>query len=71
VPAWEVCAGLVRPEHGIGMSNGVKMFQGLALPVSIGGEAIRMAAFDQDPVGVLNLVERGVWGQPQGCITGL
>jgi hypothetical protein len=52
------------------MSNGVKMFQGLALPVSIGGEAIRMAAFDQDPVGVLNLVERGVWGQPQGCITG-
>jgi len=70
VPAWEVCAGLVRPEHGIGMSNGVKMFQGLALPVSIGGEAIRMPAFYQGPVGVFNVVELGAWGKSQSRITG-
>jgi hypothetical protein len=46
------------------------MFQGLALSVSIGGEAIRMPAFYQGSIGVLNVVERGVWGKSQGCITG-
>ena len=66
----KVCSGLVRPEHSIGVRNGIKMFQGLALPVSIGGEAIRMPAFYQGPVGVLNLVARGVWGKSQGCIAG-
>jgi hypothetical protein len=60
----------VRPEHGIGVRNGIKMFQGLALPVSIGGEAIRMPAFYQGPVGVLNLVVLGIWGKPQDLITG-
>src|SRR5262245_66055659 len=30
VPACEVCGGLVRPEHGIGLRNGMKTFQGLA-----------------------------------------
>ena len=53
------------------MSNSVKMFQGLALPISIGGKAIRMPVFYQSPVGVLNLIERSIGGKPQGFITGL
>jgi len=49
----------------------MKTFQGLALLVNISGKAIRMPAFHQGPVSVLNLVELGVWGKPQGLITGL
>jgi len=41
----EVCGSSVRSEHGISARHGVKMFQGLALLVRIGGKAIRMPAF--------------------------
>jgi hypothetical protein len=61
----------VGPEHGIGMSNSVKMLQGLALLSSIGGKTIRMPVFYQGPVGVLNLMELRIGGKPQGCIIGL
>jgi hypothetical protein len=66
----KTCGVLVRPEHGIGVRHGIKMFQGLALPISIGSEAIRMPAFYQAPVGALNLIELGAWGKSQGGITG-
>jgi len=60
----------VRPEQGIGVRNGVKAFQGLVLLGSVSGKAIRMPAFYQGPVGVLNLIELGVWGKSQGLVTG-
>ena len=61
----------MRPEPSIGVRNGVKMFQGLALPVRISGEAVRMPASYQRLVGVFNLGARGSGGKPQGFITGL
>ena len=58
----KVCGGLVRPEHGIGVRNGVKMFQGLALPSSIGGKATRMPTLYQRPVSILHLIELRIGG---------
>jgi hypothetical protein len=41
----EVCGSSVRSEHGISARHGVKMFQGLALLVSIDDKAVGMPAF--------------------------
>jgi hypothetical protein len=35
----------MRPEHGIGVRNGMKALEGLMLLVKIGSKAIRMPAF--------------------------
>src|SRR4029450_1269916 len=67
--ARSVYGDLTSPQRFIGAGNNVKALQGLALTISIGSKAVRMPALHQDPVGVLDLVKPGVWGESQGSIT--